>query len=116
MKILANLLKVGISTLTAIALIVGPISVVSAKGRNEEQAGPKVTVCHFNGHNGDFVTFNSIDHPNGNPVCEAEGGSSIEITEQSCTNGHKAWERYHACADGHLQADGGDEDDEEVPS
>lgn len=65
--------------------------------------GDKVTVCHFDDHNGDFVTNNWITNANGTPECTNSGGNAIVIGAKACEKGHKAEERYFACSEGDLQ-------------
>ena len=70
--------------------------------------GGKVTICHFEGHNGptgsDLVTSN---FPALNSDCVVKlGGTLITVGQQACENGHKAtpWpdNRPHACALGNV--------------
>ena len=99
----------------SILVLIFPLSTASAKGKpdKEDDSGPQVTVCHFNGHDGDFVTFNNIDHPDGQPQCEAKGGNALVIAESSCGKGHGAEEFYFTCSEGYLQSDGTEEESAE---
>ncbi len=105
-----------VTTVTfSILVLIFPLSTSSAKGKpeKEDDSGSQVTVCHFNGHNGDFVTFNNIDHPNGQPQCDAQGGNALVIGENACGKGHGAEESFFACSEGHLQSDGTEEESDD---
>ena len=68
-----------------------------------EAPGGQVTICHFAGHLGDFVTYNS--EQTGNPVCVREGGNAITVGQKACEKGHRAATRWltRTCADRDLQ-------------
>ena len=60
----------------------------SAAANSALGAAPaKVTICHFNGYAGDFVTRNSISNPNGQPLCDFEGGNAYRC----CSIGVQKW-------------------------
>ena len=48
----------------------------------------QVSICHFAGHDGDFVTFNSAG--NDNVLCDDRGGNAITVGRAACKNGHRA--------------------------
>ena len=80
----------------------------SAAANSASAAAPaKVTICHFNGHVGDFVTNNSIGNPAGQPLCDSEGGNAIHVAPSACKNGHQAEARretgFKNCDDGDNQ-------------
>ena len=64
-----------------------------------------VTICHFDDHAGDFVTFNSASNPDGNPLCALRGGVAITIPSVACQNGHNAQQLFanRSCMNGDLQ-------------
>ena len=68
-----------------------------------------VTVCHFHGHDGDFVTIASEFFSGGNRVCDNQFGNAITVSESACANGHDAQvlnpngPRPFTCADGDDQ-------------
>lgn len=63
----------------------------------------KVTVCHFAGHEGDFVTNNWITA--GTPACGNAGGNAIVVAPQGCEQGHAAAALYgRTCYQGENQA------------
>ena len=67
--------------------------------------GHKVTICHYPGHVGDFVTFNWMTI--GTPACSADaGGNAIIVAPEACKNGHAAIERSarRRCDNGEDQA------------
>ena len=79
-------------------------AVASVDGPREAAAdtavGNQVTICHFNGHAGDFVTFNRTN----TIVCNNEGGNAIRTGVKACKKGHRANEaRFRTCDDGDLQ-------------
>ena len=51
--------------------------------------GEQVSICHFAGHAGDFVTFNAAS-PGNNPLCDIRGGNAITVGRPACKNGHQA--------------------------
>ena len=66
--------KFAVISLIAVALIMTgtqPGRAAATTTSSEDQ----VTVCHFPGHHGDFVTFNS--EPSGTPECDRRGGNAI---------------------------------------
>ena len=78
---------------------------VSATPRAVEasQGLHKVTICHFAGHKGDFVTNNWITL--GVPQCVANGGEGLVVAPQGCENGHGAIARFgRDCYQGANQA------------
>ena len=78
------------------------VSIVATQPPAESEAAARVTICHFGGHNGDFVTFRSGDNlPT--VVCDNEGGNAIKVAERGCERGHQAAPRFRSCADGDLQ-------------
>ncbi len=78
-------------------LVLQPADPVQADG------GHKVTICHFGGHVGDFVTFNS--EATGTGACDNMGGNAITVAQPACENGHQAAKIFtnRSCADGNLQ-------------
>ena len=52
------------------AVIFAPTATMTADGG-------QVTICHFDGHGGDFVTVNS--EATGPPACVREGGNTITV-------------------------------------
>ncbi len=79
-------------------------AMVFARPVASQAAGPhKVTICHFAGHQGDFVTNNWITI--GNPVCDREGGNNMVVAPSGCENGHNAITRFgRSCDQGANQA------------
>ena len=79
-----------------------------SKNDNNDKGANKVTICHFQGHIGDFVTFRSMDHPGGNSACDNQGGYVLEVGANGCENGHEAYEQYRgkSCSTGSNQDDG----------
>lgn len=79
-------------------------SLAAKKGNDSNDSSNLVTICHFNGHDGDFVTLNSQASPNN--FCVNRGGNPITVGENACENGHRAetLARFGLdCSDGHLQ-------------
>ena len=80
--------------LSAVAVLVfgGLLMATNSAAANSAlgAAPAKVTICHFNGHVGDFVTNNSISNPSGQPLCDSKGGNAIQVSPSACKNGHQA--------------------------
>lgn len=99
----------------AVGLASGAAALIAmmAAGATPVAAAPepsRVTICHFDGHAGDFVTRSA--KAAGTGLCDYFGGTALEVAAQGCENGHKAapfnfpglypGETY-TCQDGHLQ-------------
>jgi len=95
-------ISIGLFVVAAILLLNGAGSSPAAAGQES-----RVTICHFPGHDGDFVTFNAESNPAGNPLCDARGGNAITVSESGCEHGHQAASDPAAgnrtCADGASQ-------------
>jgi len=49
------------------------------------------SICHFEGHEGDFVTVNAKSHPDGNPLCsETTDGIVLAVNQTNCETVHQA--------------------------
>ena len=95
--------KLALSGILSVAAAVAMTSNTSsfAKGRDDANL---VTICHFKGHDGDFVTLNSEASPNN--FCVRRGGNPITVGENACRNGHGAEDfrpKNRFCDDGHRQ-------------
>jgi hypothetical protein len=81
-------------------LSAGFFTAASNPASNSRSGSPsaKVTICHFEGHqgalSGDFVTNNSNTNPGGQPACASLGGNAITVAPSACWNGHHAVARY----------------------
>jgi hypothetical protein len=51
----------------------------------------QVWICHFPGHEGDFVTFRG---PPNTVVCDEEGGLVLHVGRPACWEGHAAVARF----------------------
>jgi len=83
------MVRIAFAGLIVAAVVISRPAVSQAAGDN---GGDKVTICHFDGHDGDFVTNNWITL--GNPVCDNEGGNAIVVASAACEFGHSATTRY----------------------
>ena len=94
-----------LAAITAVAVVVG-ILMGAPPGTSIAQAataGDQVSICHFAGHDGDFVTFNSAG--NNNTACLDLGGNAIKVGVPACKRGHNAQQVFanRSCDDGDLQ-------------
>ena len=89
-----------ISVLAAASLLMGA---GNSTPSNKATATGKVTICHLNGHNGDFVTFRT--KTSSTIYCDYLGGQAIEVSQSACEEGHHAAQIFEqrSCADGDLQ-------------
>ena len=86
----------------SVALIAASFTAPSAFSAKDDNQGNQVTICHFGGHVGDFVTLN----PEGRTgLCDNRGGNAITVGEKACENGHSAEQIFssRSCSDGILQ-------------
>ena len=92
--------RTAVSALAVASLLMGA---GNSAPSNKTTATGKVTICHLNSHNGDFVTYRSRD--SATLYCDYLGGEAIEVSQSACEEGHHAAQIFEqrSCADGGLQ-------------